>query len=318
MILFLRFFMDILQLQYFQTIARLENITRASEILYVAQPNLSTSIKRLEEDLGVSLFDRRKGKIRLTPTGKLFLSYVDNILSQLDEGIATVREAERRADEQVRVASAIVDLMGHLLDDFLPSHPNVSFRQFHCRNDEVVDMLKNGEADFGFLFGSPPMQGLEYIQIDCCERVLLLSETHPLAANRLLSLPELTGQRIICNRARDDADLLADLSRSGRCRPEILYECDDNHVEVSMLLRGGGVSIAPVSHYLKIRNSYPALPLTCRRFRESPPDARLGMIRRGGERLSPAALSFFEIVSRFFLREAELAQSFTNTLPPRS
>lgn len=309
--------MDILQLQYFQTIARLENITRASEILYVAQPNLSTSIKRLEEDLGVSLFDRRKGKIKLTPTGKLFLSYVDSILSQLDDGIASVREAERRADEQVRVASAIVDLMGHLLDDFLPEHPNVAFRQFHCRNDEVIDKVKNGEADFGFLFGTPPMQGLEYIQIDCCERVLLLSEAHPLAQKELLSLAELDGQQLVCNLARDDADMLADLTRSGRCRPEVYYECDDNRVEVSMILRGGGASIAPVSHFLKLRNNYPTLPLICRRFRETLPLARLGMIRRGGERLSPAALSFYEIVSRFFLKEAELAQSFTETLPER-
>ena len=309
--------MDILQLQYFQTIARLENITRASEILYVAQPNLSTSIKRLEEDLGVSLFDRRRGKIRLTPTGKLFLGYVDDILSQLDSGIAAARESERRADEQVRVASVIVDLLGNLLTDFLPEHRNVSFRQFNCRNAEVVNKIKNGEADLGFIFGTPPMQGLEYIQIDCCERVLQLAEDHPLASRKIVSLRELDGQRFIRNLSRDDADVLTDLTRSGRCRPETYFECDDNRVEVSMLLHGGGVSLAPVSNYLKLKNSDPSLPLTCRRVREALPEARLGMIRRSGERLSPAALSFSEIVSRFFLREAELAQAYTDTLPAR-
>ena len=115
--------MDILQLQYFQTIARLENITRASEILYVAQPNLSISIKRLEEDLGVSLFDRRKGKIKLTDTGRLFPAYVDDVLGQLDKAVEQVRESDRHAREKVRVASVIVDLIGALLHDFLPEHP---------------------------------------------------------------------------------------------------------------------------------------------------------------------------------------------------
>ncbi len=153
--------MDILQLQYFQTIARLENITKAAETLYVAQPNLSISVKRLEEDLGVALFDRRKGKIKLTSTGKLFLAYVDSILADLDQAIIKVRESDRHANEQVRVASVIVDLIGNLLDDFLPNNPDVCFRQFNCRNHEVAAKIMNGDADFGFIFGVPGQQGLE-------------------------------------------------------------------------------------------------------------------------------------------------------------
>ena len=309
--------MDILQLQYFQTIARLENITKASEILYVAQPNLSTSIKRLETELGVSLFDRRKGRIRLTPTGRLFLEYVDDVLSQLDEGIASARESERRADDQVRVASVIVDLMGSLLDEFLPAHRNVSFRQFNCRNSEVPDKVRSGEADFGFIFGAPPTQGLEYIQIDCCERVLMLGTGHPLAGQGLLSLRELNGQRLVCNLSRDDAEVIADLNRAGRFRPEVYYECDDNRAEVSMIINGGGIYITPVSHYLKLVDGDPSLPVTCLRVREELPLSRLGMIRRTGERLSQASLQFYEIVTRFFLREATLAQEFTDTLPSR-
>ena len=309
--------MDLLQLQYFQTIARLENITKASEILYVAQPNLSTSMGRLEQDLGVALFDRRKGRIRLTPAGKLFLSYVDGILSSLDEGIAAVRESERRADDQVRVASVIVDLMGSLLDDFLPAHPEVSFQQFHCRNSEVPGKVLEGDADFGFFFGPAPSQSLEYIQIDSCERVVQLAKDHPLAEKELLSLKDLNGQKLLSNLSRDDEELWEDLTRSGRCRPEIFFRCDDNRVEVSMLTRGGGISLAPVSNYLKLILDEPGLNLTCRRLREELPPARLGMIRRSGVRLSPASLRFYESVTRFFLREAELAADFSATLPPR-
>jgi DNA-binding transcriptional LysR family regulator len=309
--------MDLLQLQYFQTIARLENITKASEILYVAQPNLSTSIKRLEQDLGVALFDRRKGKIRLTPAGKLFLSYVDGILAQLDDGISAVRESERQADDRVRVASGIVDLMGSLLDAFLSAHPDVSFHQLNCRNGEVADKVLSGDADFGFIFGPSPSQSLEYIQIDCCERVVQMARDHPLARKELVSLRDLNSQKLLCNLSRDDEDLLADLTRSGRCRPEIFFQCDDNRVEVSMLTRGGGVAVAPVSHYLKLVNGDPGLNLTCRRIREELPPARLGMIRRSGVRLSQASLQFYEIVSRFFQGESELAEAFTRTLPAR-
>ena len=308
--------MDILQLQYFQTIARLENITKASEILYVAQPNLSTSIKRLEEDLGVSLFERRKGKIRLTDTGRLFLAYVDDVLGQLDEAVGQVRLSDRHAREKVRVASVIVDLIGHLLDDFLPEHPDVSFRQFNCRNSEVVGKIMNADADFGFVFGAPAQGGLEYIEMDRCERIVQLAKDHPLAGRGIISLKELAGQRLVLNLSRDD-ELLGELSRSLRFRPEAFYECDDKRVEISMITRGKGLSIAPLSNYLKLVNEDPELNMTCLRLREELPPARLGMLRKSGVHLSVAALQFYEIVHQFFQDEKELARRYAGTLPGR-
>ena len=310
--------MDIQQLQYFQTIAQLENMTRASEILYVAQPNLSTSIKRLEEDLGVSLFERRRGRIKLTSTGKLFLAYVNDILGQLDEAILQARESGRRSNERVRVASVIVDLMGSLLGDFLPKNPEVSFRQFSCRNSDVVGKIMNSEADFGFIFGVPSLQGLEYIEIDRCERIVMLAKDHPLAGKDLVSLKDLTGQRLICNLSRDDEELIGALSHSSRFRTEVFYECDDNRVEVGMVTQGGGLSVAPLSHYLKLVHEDPGLGLTCLRIREELPPACLGMIRKAGTHLTRAALQFYDIVSEFFAHESEIAKDYADSLPPRS
>lgn len=309
--------MDILQLQYFQTIARLENISKASELLYVAQPNLSVSIKRLEEDLGVALFDRRRGKIKLTPAGKQFLGYVDGILAQLDEGVAAARQSQRQSNERVRVASSIVDLMGNLLNEYLPSHGAVSFHQQNCRNREVAETVLRGEADFGFIFGAAPRQGLEYIEIDACERVVQLSKAHPLAERRVISLSELDGERLICNLARDDEELLGELSHTKLPHGNVFYTCDDNRVEISMITGGGGVSIAPLSNYLKLVNAAPESGLTYLRLREPLPPARLGMIRRSGDHLSGAALQFYEMVYRFFLHEREIARQFEAAMPPR-
>lgn len=55
--------MDLLQLQYFRAIAEYENMTKAAQALFVSQPNLSNSMSRLEADLGVKLFERRRGSI---------------------------------------------------------------------------------------------------------------------------------------------------------------------------------------------------------------------------------------------------------------
>lgn len=309
--------MDLLQLQYFRTIARLENITKASELLYVAQPNLSVSLRRLEEELGVSLFDRRRGKIVLTAAGRLFLGYTDSVLEQLDQGIAAVRASVRQSEERVRVASTIVDLMGSLLREFLPDHGGVAFRQLNCRNADVADKVLRGEADFGFIFGERIPRGLEYIEIDSCERVVQLAKSHPLADRGVVSLADLAGERFVCNLSRDDDELLEELSRMSPLRPDRAFECDDNRAEVSMLLYGGGISVAPLSNYLKLINGEPAPALACLRIRETLPEAKLGMIRRTGDRLSPAALQFYEQVDKFFSQERAAARAFAETLPER-
>ncbi len=65
--------MDLLQLKYFQVAAQLEHMTRAAERLSIAQPSLSQSIAKLEEELGVPLFDRQGRRIQLNQFGRVFL-----------------------------------------------------------------------------------------------------------------------------------------------------------------------------------------------------------------------------------------------------
>lgn len=64
--------MELLQLQYFRTVARMEHMTKAAKELRIAQPALSKTIARLEEDLGVPLFDRQNRQIKLNEFGRAF------------------------------------------------------------------------------------------------------------------------------------------------------------------------------------------------------------------------------------------------------
>lgn len=311
--------MDLTQLQYFRCIAEEENLTRAAERLYVAQPNLSVSISRLEAELGVSLFDRRRGRIRLTATGRLFLKHVERVLGELNEGIAAVRTLEQRTDEQLRVASCIVDLMGMLIREVLRGNPDLSFFQLYCRNEDVPRRVLDGEVDIGFLFGDCPLPGLEYREIDRCERVLQLAADHPLAGRSSVSLSELNGEKFICSLARDDRSLYEELAKNTNFRPDIYFECDDIRVEYSMTLCGG-VMITPIQNHLKmVKNGMEGI--TCLRLREHVPPCRLGMIRHRGSRLSGACLDFYTLVDCFFRKEREeynamAANNFADIWPP--
>lgn len=88
--------MELSQLRYFIAVAKLGNMSKAAETLFVSQPNLSTSISRLEEEVGVPLFERRRGKIALNQNGELLLKSVEQAVSLLDAGVQAVPEPTQR------------------------------------------------------------------------------------------------------------------------------------------------------------------------------------------------------------------------------
>ena len=75
--------MELRQLQYFKTVAEMGKISDAAQALFISAPALSTSISRLEKELGMPLFDRTGNKITLNQQGQIFLRYVNQIFSNL-------------------------------------------------------------------------------------------------------------------------------------------------------------------------------------------------------------------------------------------
>ena len=78
--------MELTYLYYFKVIAEKENMSRAAETLHVSQPALSKTISKLETSLGVTLFERKKGRISLSPIGQEFYRQVARAFDCLDEG----------------------------------------------------------------------------------------------------------------------------------------------------------------------------------------------------------------------------------------
>lgn len=95
--------MTLLQLQYFQTLAHVLHYTQAAAELHIAQPSLSYSIKELEKELGVKLFEKDSRHIKLTIYGEQFLPYAERILSMLDEGVNVLHQMAGSAQQIIRL-----------------------------------------------------------------------------------------------------------------------------------------------------------------------------------------------------------------------
>lgn len=97
--------MELQQLKYFRAVAHAHSFTRAARRLFVTQPNVSVQIRKLEHELGVTLFDRVPGgSIALTAAGEVLQDCADSIFSTLDGGLARIRALERERLPLLRIA----------------------------------------------------------------------------------------------------------------------------------------------------------------------------------------------------------------------
>ncbi|MBN2984620.1 MULTISPECIES: LysR family transcriptional regulator [Cohnella] len=145
--------MELLQLHYFRTVAALEHMTKAAEQLHVAQPALSKTISRLEEDLGVPLFDRANRQIRLNPFGKAYLAKVEAALSLLEEGKKEVKDMAGLERGTIRIATNALNRLTPAISAFRERYPDIRFRinQIAPAESYRIEMLlEQGDADLGF------------------------------------------------------------------------------------------------------------------------------------------------------------------------
>jgi len=120
--------MDIQQLRYFNTVVHLENISKAAEALHISQSALSKQIQRLENELGVSLFDRKGKKIVLNKAGKRFYASSEQILKELRSASDDINMLVSRKNPRIRIGSAgMPPKMLDCVSSFTSLHPEAMF-----------------------------------------------------------------------------------------------------------------------------------------------------------------------------------------------
>ena len=124
--------MNLSQLYYFRKLAELQHYTKAAKELFITQPTLSGSISSLEQELGVSLFQKAGRNVELTKYGAEFLKYVNASLEQLDKGIAIMKGYSGEGDGGVIDLGCIITLQTEFLPRLLNGYSSVNERKTEC------------------------------------------------------------------------------------------------------------------------------------------------------------------------------------------
>lgn len=234
--------MELLQLKYFQRVAHLEHMTAAAKEFFIAQPSLSKTIQRLEEELGAPLFDRKGKYIKLNKYGKIFLKKVDIILSALEDG---KREIENMKNEQSMhvnlVCLAASPMLPGLLSSFSEKYPEVNFHL-------MQHMTKSSNDDADLYISTLPLnrEGMSSIPLMTEKILLAIPKKHPLAHRKSIKLTEVANENFIQLRPGSDLRKITDsFCKLAGFTPRVVFESDDPATVRGLIKIGQGISFIP-------------------------------------------------------------------------
>jgi DNA-binding transcriptional LysR family regulator len=285
---------DLDELEAFVAVAELGSFHAAAEMIHLSQPALTRRIQKLEATLGVPLLDRATRRPQLTSVGRDFFFKTKRLLEELDATLLGIRELADRVTGEVTlgaVPTATYYFLPRVIDDFNAKYPRIRVRILDLSANDVLEAVKRGQAEFGINLLGAQEPDIDFEPLLRDPFLFIGRKDHPLAGqkevrwadiapHRFITVGRLSGNRIILDAA------LADLP----VRPRWFYEVQ--HLTTALGLVEAGLGVAAVPELAVPTAPHPVLvarPLV------GPVVTRtMGLIRRHGVRLSPAAERFYE------------------------
>ncbi|MFL0252026.1 LysR family transcriptional regulator [Clostridium neuense] len=235
--------MDLLQLKYFKTVAKFENVTKAANELYIAQPALSKTISHLEKELGVDLFDRRGKYIHLNEYGKAFLEKVNIALVALEDGRREIKDLQGKELGDIRlVFLAASTIIPELLSEFCKLHPHIRFQLFqHFSRD-----ANNSDFDLCISSSCEHKEKNNNVALLTEEIYLAVPLNHPLAKKKSISLKEVSNENFISLKpGKGLREITDEFCKKAGFSPNIIFESDDPSTVRGLIKAGQGVAFIP-------------------------------------------------------------------------
>ena len=179
----------------FYYVAKLGSVTKAADYLALSQPAVSQTIKQLEKQLGVGLFQRVSKGVRLTSEGALLFDFVEKGYEQIELGVQKVRQLQNLELGEIRIGASDMTLQFYLLpflEQYHEKYPDIKVTVTNAPTPETLQFLTEGRIDFGIVstpFAETP--GLDAIQVKEIEDVFVAGRRFIAYKNRTLDLQEL-------------------------------------------------------------------------------------------------------------------------------
>lgn len=193
--------MTLQQLKYALTIADCGSMNEAAKRLFISQPSLSETVKDLETEIGLQIFLRSNRGIVITPEGEEFLGYARQVTEQF--GLLSSKYIEKKAKEKFSVSMQHYTFAVKAFVETVKAEgmEQYEFAVHETTTYDVIENVRNFKSEIGVLylndFNEKVMtkiireNGLEFIDLFCCDTYVYLWSGHPLAGQKQISMAEL-------------------------------------------------------------------------------------------------------------------------------
>ena len=285
------------QLQCFRQVAELGSFSKAAERIGLSQPALSAAVRKLEEAVGVRVFDRTTRQVVLTPEGEELLRLATRMVEEFETVSGDLQDYLARRRGRVVVAAlptAAAVILPPVLARYRAAHPGIDVRLDDTLHDTILEAVRSGAADFGITVAPGEQAEFRFDRLLTDRFVLVCPPTHPLAGRAAVTWAELAGQPMIAmSRTTSVRQLVDTATAQSGVGLHPLYEA--SHLATIGGLVEAGIGVAAL----------PSLALPLLRFAglaavpiEGPVVERsIGIVRRAARTPSVAARGLLDLLA---------------------
>ena len=284
--------MELRQLTYFEAVVRHGGFTRAANALHVAQPAISTQVRRLEKELGVALLARTTRNVALTPAGEHFLSHVHTVLNELDSARIEMSSHAESTGGRVRIGATPV-LGGLPLPEMLAgirqTFPGVDLE---LRSGLIADLLERlARRDLDVVIGPKHDENPKFVSHTVASEEFTLI-TPPGFGREVTHLAEVADRPFVCL-PQDSGmyDILHRYAAEVGFTPRITFETHSPASIRELVSAGMGVALLAISSATGRGH-----PIKVHRIRDAPPHPEIAVFRRSRQS-DRAAKAIYEVIS---------------------
>jgi len=245
--------MTIIQLEYAVALATYKSFVSAAEKSFVTQPTLSLQIQKLEEELGVKIFDRSKHPIEVTAMGKIIIEQVRKAIEEFERIHELIQQHQNTLSGVFRLAvipTVAPNILPALLENYSKSFPDIRMEVSEMETNRIIKALRNNEIDAGLL--STPLEEKDIKEFPLFYEPLVayLRSDDVLLKKRMLVPEDLDLERIwLLNEGHCMRNQILDLcsDQVQRLQTKKAYRYESSNVETlrRMVDKNGGLTILP-------------------------------------------------------------------------
>lgn len=239
------------QLRAFAWVAHHQSVTLAAREMHLTQSAVSMLLQQLEQQVQLPLFERKKGRMELTPAGVELLAHARRVLSDVQHMEQTIENMQRLRCETLKIA--VPQLLActwfsRAVERFGQQQPGVSLTLVDGTADEVLNVVERGEADIGIGPERPVTAEVQRIFLAEVPMVLVFAHTHAYAHREAVAWSELRGENWIAY-SSDFNLYLEKIFERNRINLSQRTVTQVNHLTTALALVGQGMGVTVVPIY---------------------------------------------------------------------